>query len=315
MIETKDFYYPSSNGTDRVHARLWLPETQTPKGVVQLVHGIVEHIGRYEDFARFLAGEGFVVAGEDHLGHGLTASGPDAYGYFADSDGWQHIVRDIRTLFDRLRADYPGLPCFLLGHSMGSFLARTFLIDCPEGLSGALICGTAQQSGVMISAGLALVALSRAQKQGLHCRSALVDSICFGAYNKKFAPNRTVCDWVCSDEAVVDAKLRDPAASFTPTLGAFRDMLRGIRYMQRRDNLARMDKALPVFFFGGELDPVGDMGKGVRAAYQSFLDAGCTDVALKLYPGDRHEVLNETDKAAVWQDVLRWITEKLPAAV
>lgn len=312
MVQVQDFYFPSSNGVNRVHARSWMPENGAPRGVVQIVHGIVEHIGRYDAFARFLAEHGFLVTGDDHLGHGLSVADESGYGYFSDQGGWGHIVADLKTLHDRTAAEHPGIPYFLLGHSMGSFLTRTYLINCPQGLTGALITGTGQQPGALVSAGLALIAVERRlHREGLHYRSKLVDNICFGAYNKKFAPNRTSCDWVCSDEKVVDDKLADPASSFVPTLGAFREMLHGIRYIQKPANLARMDKALPVFFFSGDQDPVGDMGKGAKKAYQSFLDAGCGDVSLKLYPGGRHEMLNEINRDEVWDDVLQWLESKM----
>lgn len=310
MTRINDFYYPSSNGTDNIHARIWTDDGVAPRGVVQIVHGIVEHLGRYDEFARFLASHGFIVAAEDHLGHGLTAASPENYGYFSDSDGWFRIVRDMKTLRDR--AAEPGLPYFILGHSMGSFLTRTYLIEYPDdGLAGALISGTAQQPLFTVKAGLALISLLKHGKEGLHRRSDFINGVCFGAYNSKFKPNRTPCDWVCSDEAVVDAKLRDPAANFVPALGGFRDMLHGIEYMERKDNLSKMNKALPVFFFSGDHDPVGDMGRGATAAYQSFLSAGCTDVSFRLYPGGRHEMLNEVNRDEVWLDVLNWIESKM----
>ena len=308
MIEIKDFYFPSSNGVNNIHVRKWLPETGTPVGIVQLAHGIVDHIARYDDLARFLAGQGYLVVGNDHLGHGLSVTDESGYGYFADQDGWRHLVQDLKFLHDRTAEENPpGLPYFLLGHSMGAFLVNSCLIDCPQGLDGAILCGAGAQSDFLLRLGINFVGIRRRQSEGLHHRSKAADAFCSGTYNRPFAPNRTAFDWVCSDGTVVDGRQQDPALSFFPTLGALRDLLGGIQYIQAPENLARMDKKLPVIFLSGDQDPVGGMGRGVQRAYRSFVQAGCRDVMLKLYPGGRHEILHEVNKQEVWRDILTWM--------
>ena len=145
------------------------------------------------------------------------------------------------------------------------------------------------------------------RKEGMRRRSDKVDSICFGMYNKKFKPNRTNSDWLSRDEIQVDKKVNDPACNFIPTLSGFSDMLNGLKYIGKQANVNRINKDLPILLFSGDHDPVGSMGRGVKKVYKSFLKAGCKDVTLKLYPGGRHEMLNETNRQEVYEDIFRWL--------
>ena len=309
MVTCREFFYLSSDGRTNIHAVRWQGE-QPPRAVVQIAHGICEYIERYDHFAHWLAERGFVVVGNDHLGHGESWQEPERQGLFAETGGWDKVVQDVEQLQSRTAAEYPGLPYFLLGHSMGSFVARTFLIRYPGRVTGALISGTAQQPTGMLKAGRALCALLAALR-GADCRSAFVKQMLFGPYNRAFKPNRTDCDWICSDDEVVDFYCQDPGCQFLPTASLYRDMLGGLLFIGDREHLALMDKNTPVFFFAGALDPVGEMGKGVERAYQGFLEVGCSDVQCKLYPEGRHEVLNEVFKEQVWQDVLDWINARI----
>lgn len=312
MSVNQDFRFPSADGSTSLYGRSWAPEDGAPVAVVQLVHGISEHIGRYDPFARFLAGHGFFVCGEDHLGHGRTPEKPEDLGYTADRDGWRKMTDNVHALHSRVKARYPGLPYFLLGHSMGSFLARSYLIRYPGTVDACALLGTGQQSALVLAAGLLACDVERA-RLGRRGRSKLLQSLCFGAYNRQFRPNRTPSDWVCSVEAVVDAYQADPFCQVMPTVTLMRDMLQGIRFNQNRANLSKMDPDTPILFLAGEQDPVGANGNGVRRAYQSFLAAGCTHVELKLYPRDRHEILNEADRAEVYQDLLDWLRRQRKA--
>ena len=298
MPSKKEFTIPSSDGVHRVHAILWLPEGE-PKAVVQLVHGICEYALRYEPFAAFLTEHGFAVAGHDHLGHGLTAKGPEEYGYFTD---WWDLVRDVRGVQLKVREAYPELPYFLLGHSMGSFVARTFLIDYPGAVDGCILSGTGQESAVTVAAGKLLTGLGDPHKV-----NKLFYQLSIGAYNRKFAPARTGADWICRDEAVVDRYLADPLCNFQTTAGMNHAMMAGLQYVARKKNLAKMDKDTPVYFFAGDADPVGAMGKGVQKVAGWFKEAGVKDVTVKLYPGGRHEMLNETNREEVFGDTLEWL--------
>ncbi|MDY3014155.1 MAG: alpha/beta hydrolase [Evtepia sp.] len=302
------FSFSSSDGVHGVHACRWLPEGP-PRGVVQLVHGIAEHIGRYDDFARFLAEQGFAVYGHDHLGHGRTASGPEEYGVSAKR-GWDWMVQDVRTLRETAGAEFPGVPYFLLGHSMGSFLARTYLIRWPGTVDGCILSGTGQESGSLVALGKGLSSLV-AGVRGAGARSKLVTFLSLGAYNRQFRPNRTANDWLSTDPAVVDAYEADPFCGFFPTVGLFRAMMGGLQEIGSPRNLARMDREIPVLFFSGEQDPVGGCGKGVRKVADLFRGAGVQDISVILYPGGRHEMLNGQGRERVFRDVADWLQEKL----
>ena len=310
MARTGEFYFLSSDGKNQVHVQEWLPDSGLPRGVVQLVHGIAEYVGRYHDFACFLADHGFYVVGDDHLGHGKTAANADELGYTAPSGGWDRMVDDIFRLRTLTGEKYPALPYVLLGHSMGSFLARTYLIQHPGTVTACALSGTGQNPPALVALGRLVARLERA-RLGDHGRSGLIQQLCFGAYNGQFKPTRTNNDWICRDEAVVDAYCADPFCQFWPTVTLFGDMMGGLKFIADPRNLAKMDKCTPVLFFAGDQDPVGASGKGVQKAYQSFLDAGCTDVSIRLYPGGRHEILNETNRAEVYDDVLAWIEEHI----
>ena len=295
------FYIPSTGG-GQLHCRKWLPESK-PKAVVQLVHGIAEHIGRYDHFARFLNQHGYIVTAEDHMGHGGSIVG-DLKGYF--NGGWMNAVADVKALHDKTAAEHPGLPYIFLGHSMGSFLLRTYLYTYPEALNAAIISGTGWQPAAALKAGLALCKLEE-KRLGETKTSPLLNSLIFGTYNKMFKPNRTPNDWICSDDAVVDKYMADPLCGFDATIGLARDMLTGISYLQKPEHLAAMNKALPVFFIAGGDDPVGHYGKGVQKSADAFRRAGMQSVRVRIYPLCRHEILNEINRKDIYRDITDWL--------
>ncbi len=309
MTEIKDSYFPSSSGENQIFLRQWLPEA-APRAVLQLSHGVDEHILRYDGFARFLNDQGILVVGNDHLGHGRSVREEADFLWFSERDGWRHAVDDLHQVYLQTRAAYPDKPYFLMGHSMGSFLARTYLIRYPGGLSGAILSGTNQMPGLMQAAGRAL-ARGDIRRHGTKNRSKCINALAFGAYNKRFAPNRTAADWLSRDEAAVDKHNADPLCNRDITSGLFYEMLGGLRWIKDPRNLRKMDLDMPVYFFAGDADPVGRQGKGVRQAYQSFRKAGCREVTLKLYPGGRHEMLQETNKAEVYGDILAWLNRQI----
>lgn len=306
MAKFSEFTFPSSDGVHSISASLWLPEAEPPRAVVQIIHGVAEYAGRYDTLARFLADHGFAVCGDDHLGHGRTAMQDSRFGYFASHDGWTLVVADERTLRQQMGERFPDLPYFLLGHSMGSFMARTYLCRYPGEVSGALLSGTGQESALAVAAGKLLASLI-GRLRGFDHSSALVNSLALGAYNRQFAPNRTTADWISRDEAVVDAYLKDPLCSFIPTVGLYRDMLGGLQYISSRRALSQMDPATPVYLFSGDRDPVGSNGKGVETVCGYFRDCGTKDLTMKLYPGGRHEMFNELNRDEVLSDVLAWL--------
>lgn len=309
MSQITDFTFPSSSGLCQIHARQWVPDKEPYVGIVQLVHGMAEHIGRYDDFARFLNSHGYVVVGNDHLGHGASVASAEDLGHFSDKDGWTHVSNDTRTLQIMTARLFPKLPYFLFGHSMGSFLTRTYLIRFPGTVDGAVICGTGQMGAAVIRAGKTTAALEE-KRIGIRGKSSLLASMSIGAYNNQFKPNRTNCDWISVNQENVDNYLADPLCGFDTSVGFFRDLMDGLTFIEDPANLAHMDKSTPIYFIAGGEDPVGDSGKGVQKAYNSFCKAGMTDVNLRLYPGLRHEILNEVGNELVYDDVLHFLERK-----
>ena len=311
MADFMEFSFPSRDGKHQIACYRWLPESGSPKAVVQLVHGVAEHMGRYDAFARYLADHGFAVCGGDHLGHGKTVD-DGKYGYFGKKDGWTLVTADVRRLRVLMGEKYPGLPYYLFGHSMGSFLARTYLCKYPGTVDGCILSGTGQEKPALVAAGKTLASAICAFR-GAEAVSALVDKLSLGAYNGQFKPNRTTADWISRDEAVVDAYLKDPFCTFKPTAGMFRDMMGGLQYIAGEKALSRMDPRTPVYLFSGDQDPVGSNGEGVKKVFGFFRVHGTADLTMKLYPGGRHEMLNEINRGEVYADVLAWLEQHLPA--
>lgn len=309
MVTEKDFYFPSSDGIHQCYVHQWLPEGK-PRAVVQIVHGVAEYIERYAPFARYLAEHGFAVVGEDHLGHGKTGTQDSKFGYFARHDGWTLVTADVRRLRELAGEEFPGIPYVLMGHSMGSFLARTFLCRYPGTVDAAILSGTGQEPALTVAFGKLACSLLCRLKGAEHC-SDFIYNLSLGAYNKQFEPARTPSDWISRDEAVVDAYRKDPFCSFRPTVSMMRDMMVGLQYIASRRALSQMAKTTPVYIFSGNCDPVGQNGKGVKKVCGFFKNAGCTDVTLKLYPKGRHEMLNEINKDEVWADTLAWLDQKV----
>ena len=309
MPTFKDFYFNSSTGKNRIHTRMCIPNGEV-RAVVQIVHGIAEHIVRYDDFMSFLASNGFVAVGTDHLGHGKSIEKEDQLGFLADKDGWTYIVNDEEILRRAMKENYPNVPQIVFGHSMGSFVTRTHLIRFPGGFDAAIISGTGNQSPALVLGGLAMGNLVVALK-GPHHYSKLLNNMAFGSYNKLYGEVRTEYDWLSRDEAQVDKYVADPLCGFIPSCSLFRDMMTGIKFITNQNNLENMNKDTPVYFMSGDMDPVGECGKGVKLAYENFKKAGMKDVSIKLYKDGRHEMLNELNKDEVYADILAWINSKI----
>jgi alpha-beta hydrolase superfamily lysophospholipase len=309
MVRMSEFTFLSSDGESRIYCREYQPEGEA-KGIVQIAHGLAEHIARYDDFARFLAEDGYIVVGNDHLGHGRSAASEAILGHFSDSGGWEKVVADMLKLHDRTAARFPGRPYFLLGHSMGSYLVRTYIIRTNKGLDGVILSGTGDSSRASLLAGRLAVRLEY-RRNGVSYRSKMLDRKAFGKYNARITNPRTDFDWLSRDNAVVDAYVADPLCGRLSSAGLFRDLLDGMGFFTRPRNLARMKKDLPVYFLSGDCDPVGEYGEGVIRTYKSFLKAGMTNVTMKLYHGARHEIINELNHGEVYEDILEWLDGKV----
>ncbi len=299
--------FKSSNGSDTIFYDLYRPER--PRALLQLSHGMCEYIGRYAPLADFLAREGFVVFGNDHLGHGRSAASEADYGYFGSSDGWRHMVEDLHLLNGLIRADFPGLPCFLLGHSMGSFLARAYLARYGSGLAGAIICGTSG-GNPLLPIGRALTALTIRTKGERH-RSPFIQKLMFGQYNCRYDDRETDFDWISRDREVVRQYMADARCQFVFTAAGFRDLLSLLTFVSSSDWPRLVPSTLPVLLISGDMDPVGDYGKGVQKVYDRLRKAGVADLRLRLYPGARHELLNETNREEVFADIRDWLHTRL----
>ena len=312
MTDFQEFTFLSSDGHTQLHGAQWTPADRKPRAVLQIAHGVAEHILRYDDFARYLNDRGILVAGHDHLGHGKSLPEGGTPVYFGDGSTWETVVDDIHLLHDRLREQYPDLPILLMGHSMGSFLSRSYLIRYPGTVDAAIIMGTGWQPEITIRGGLLLAGILSGLK-GPDAVSKMVTNMAFGAYNKAFGDKpRTPNDWLSADTDNVDRYMADPLCGADATVGLFRQMLHGIRFNQRMSHLRQMDKDMPVLFVAGDKDPVGSCGKGVRQTYDAFRQAGMRDCTLKLYPGLRHEILNEKAYAAeITKDIETWLLSRL----
>lgn len=305
----REFTLPSADGKTQLHAVEWLPEG-APRAVLQISHGVAEYILRYEPLAAYLTERGFAVVGNDHLGHGTSVAEGGARLYFGPKGSWSHVVDDLYALRSLTGKRFPGLPYFLLGHSMGSFLARTYLIRYPGTVDAAILMGTGQMPPALVAGGR-LVAAQQARKVGEAQSSPVVMQLAFGAYNKLFAPNRTAFDWLSVNPKNVDAYLADPLCGENPSVGLFREMLGGIAFITKSENLKKMNADTPVLFLSGSMDPVGDCGKGVQKACESFRKAGMRDVSIKLYPGLRHEILQEDCKELIYEDIYRFLEKAI----
>lgn len=314
-VFTVPFTFASADGKSQISALLWTttafgspdaPGPEQPKGVIQIVHGMSEYVERYDHFARYLVSQGFVVCGEDHIGHGDTAQSPAEYGCMPVDGGKDILIEDVHHLRVVVSGCYPGVPYVIYGHSMGSFITRAYLARHGEGLAGAVLSGTGNVPAAMSKMGRGL-ARFLAKTRGENYRSKLIDNMGAGAYGKQIEDARTPLDWLSTDESVVDAYIADPKCGFMFSVGGYATLLDLTAEVVTPECAGRVPKNLPVLFVAGDGDPVGDMGKGVRAAAQLMRDAGVVAVDEIIYEGMRHEIHNEKGRDRVYADVAAWL--------
>lgn len=310
MIQKEEFYFGSRDGEHKIHAIRWIPEIDRPVCILQIIHGMSEYVDRYDEFARYLADKGILVVGDDHLGHGKSVNPGEPYGYFCKEDAATVLVRDEHRLKKMMQEQYQGVPYLILGHSMGSFIARNYLIRYGSGIDGAIIMGTGMQPRPCLAIGRILAAI-----QALFCGpkhvSRLIDRLAFGSFNKRIESPKTPSDWLCANAESVERYIADPLCGFVFTANGFQTLMKLIWNLGDSRKLNKMPRQLPVFFVSGEEDPVGDYGRAVKDVYESFQRLNMEHVQMKLYPGDRHEILNETDREDVYGDIYRWILQRV----
>lgn len=310
MVRKEEFYFDSRDRESKIHAIKWIPDVEKPVCILQIIHGMAEHIDRYDELARYYAKKGILVVGDDHLGHGKTVADGGTFGYFCEQDAANVLVRDEHRLKKIMQEQYPGILYLILGHSMGSFILRNYLFRYGSGINGAIIVGTGMQPKGTVFTARAVTAI-----QKLFCGSKhvgrFIDKASFGSYNKKFLPSRTQFDWLSREESNVDRYIADPMCGFIFTLNGFAALFQLIDNCYDPENMESIPKQLPILMLSGADDPVGDYGRGVEKTYQFYLQYGMQNVQMKLYENDRHELLNEADREQVYEDIYRWILQRI----
>ena len=303
MIRILDEFYQSADGIHSIHARWHIPEH--PVALIRLCHGMCEYIERYDDFARFLAEHGFVVCGNDHLGHGASVSEGGQYGFFAEKNGMDFVLKDVHQLGKTAAERYPELPQVLFGHSMGSLIARRYLTEFSDPLAACILCGTL---GPLAAPGLSsAIARIVSTLHGQKKVSKVLQFAAFGSYLKRIPNPVTVYDWVCTDETVVNHYSHDPLCTFRFTNSAMCDLIDLYGDVSKKEWANSLPKDLPILLIAGEEDPCGNYGKGVTEIFRRIRNAGNSKAALKLYPHVRHEILNDHSKSEVYADVLDFL--------
>jgi len=305
----KEWKFQSEDGIHEIRAVSWETEDQ-PRAILQISHGMQEYMERYGKFAEFLVSKGIMVVGNDHLGHGYSVNDASELGYFQKGANSGVVIEDLHTLTKAIKEQYPDVPYILMGHSMGSFMARRYLMTYGNELDAAIIMGTGTQPGAVLAGGKLVSKIIELIKGDKH-RSTLMKIMAFGAYNKRIKPMRTRCDWLTKETEIVDWYRKNPLCTFSFTVNGYQVLFDAIGYIQKKSNIEKIPKDLPILIVSGEEDPVGAYGAGPKAVAASYQKAGIQDVTCILYPEDRHEILNETDKEKVYDDILNFIEKQV----
>ena len=308
-IKKQTFNFKSSNKYTKIHGVCWIPEGIEVVGVLQIAHGMVEFIDRYDDFARFLCSKGIAVVGNDHLGHGNSVPSAEDWGFLGEH-GFECMVDDLKKVQKHFKERFPNVPYFILGHSMGSFVVRYFLSKYRKSMDGAIIMGTGYHPVPLALGGQAIARLIAFVK-GWHYRSELLNKIAFGSYNKAVKNARTHCDWLTRDEVKVDEYISEPRCQFMFTVNGYYEMFKGIAYISNQKNIEKVPKELPILFISGDADPVGEYGEGVQKVCDMYTLAGNQALDMILYEGARHEVLNEINRNDVYNDLYNWLNKEI----
>jgi alpha-beta hydrolase superfamily lysophospholipase len=309
---TSNFTFLSNDENTAVHAVKWMPDSGEYKAILQISHGMVEFIERYIPFAEFLTEKGYMVVGHDHIGHGQSVSTQEDWGYFCEDTPSDIVVADMHKLRTLIQEDNPGVPYFMLGHSMGSFMLRKYLATYNDNLRGAIIMGTGFIPKNMSALALKLTAVV-AKLRGSKYRSKLIQSLAFGADYKGFdmTGENPENSWLTKDVDIVKTYYNEPRCTYMFTVNGYKGLFESVNFSCNSENAKKIPKKLPLFIVSGEQDPVGGLGKGVKQTYDMYKEAGLLDITYKLYKDDRHEILNETDKQIVFRDLLAWMNVRI----
>ncbi|MCR4734891.1 MAG: lysophospholipase [Treponema sp.] len=311
-MQHKNFTFKTRDGFELWMNR-WEPDDPSEiKGLVQLHHGLAEHALRYDRFGSILAENGYVLNAYDMRGHGQTAensikNGTGIFGKLADKKGFDTVVEDLNEVIEALKKDFPNKKVILFGHSFGSFVSQSYIENYSDRIDSCVLSGTAGPRKFMIGAGSFFVNLC-SLFMNKNKPAPFFDKIAFGSYNDRVENPKTKNDWLSANMSNVLMYEQDKWCGFTLTASFFKDMMYGLKKIHKSKNIKKIRKELPVLFIYGEEDPVGDYGKSINKLFKIYQSNGMTNVQLKSYPGDRHELLNEDDKEKVENDVLEWIS-------
>lgn len=301
-IIKKDAYFLSSTGINKIHCRIWQDDEKEPKAVFQIAHGVSEYIERYDEFACFLAKEGYIVCGNDHLGHGKSVDSLEDLGFTAEEDGDNRMIDDMHILYSIMHKRYPSLPYYLFGHSMGSFCARVYATSFSHELSGLILCGT----GELPSAAVVLEEPIKLLCKKLGTRASVPPALMDKFQSLLVRDSKTSKDWLSRNEENVQNYINDPLCGADFKLSLIRDLISLANSACTDEWAYLIPTTLPILLISGAKDPVGLNGKGVINVCDNLEDAG-HEPTCYLYPGDRHEILFESDREKIFGDILAWL--------
>lgn len=310
----QEFWIKSTNKNNELKVYLWKPENSVRiRGILQISHGMLEHMGRYEEFAKYLNKKGYIVVGNDHLGHGYSVADKSEYGYFPAAYGKnsaETAVADLHRLTCIMKRRYPEIPYFLLGHSMGSFFARQYSMTYGNEIDGLIIMATGSEPEQAVRIAQKLL-LGYSRIIGEKYRSKILNATLGILFNRKFRPVETASDWLSRDKEKVKEYRNDPLCMFKFTLNGFMTLFETLDFIQKKDNISKIPKNLPIYMTSGSEDPLGQETRCVREIYSCYKEAGIKEIQGKIYPGARHEILHETNREEVYFDIAKWLEKHL----
>ncbi|WP_010647485.1 alpha/beta hydrolase [Oceanobacillus massiliensis] len=299
------FWLTTSDDVE-IFVKKWYSITKKPKAIIQLAHGMAEHIGRYDTFANYLTEQGFLVFGNDHRGHGRTGERQGIQGYFADENGFHKTAEDLYEVTKHIRQDDSETPIYIIGHSMGSFLVRNYIQAHSDIISGAVLSGTGFYPKAVSLAGKGIASMLPPKQA-----SKLMNHLAFSSNNHKIKERKNGFEWLTRDESILETYMNDPFTGFIPTGRFFYDLLTGILTMQSKKQNKYIRKDLPLLLISGDADPIGNYAKGVWKTANLYKKSGLQNVSVMLYTDGRHELLNEINREEVFESIIKWINHQL----